>query len=370
MSSSASNVDTYQNRKFPKHLMETYDIDENDPVVGSGAFSTVFRCKNRETGQVYALKRMDTRRGHEHRPRKISHEVTMMNLAGSHENCLQCHNVYLEGPYVNIVVDMFSGGDLIDGFNVHRKARGMLSDSQLAVLLRQMLAAVMHIHSLHIVHRDVKGENFLTATTDIGDPNCHIALADFGCAEMLCPGKMLAERAGTSAFWAPEIYAGEYDHLVDVWALGVTAYVLLAGTLPFHGEEEICRAGGPNFTTPLHTSPSCEHFIRACLAHDPCKRLKADEAAHHPWLKPLPRMTPAELRVKNSLTYGASVCASSLKFITGLCSCCVGAIASGFMVLLKNDSVKASQEANTAITGLVEATGDDSMKFTTAGSAR
>lgn len=369
MSSASSSVSTGQNRTFPKFLTEIYDIDENDPVAGSGAFSTVFRCKNRKTGQVYALKRIDTRRGPANAPRKISDEVAMMKLAGRHENCVHCHNLTLEGHYINIVLDMFSGGDLIDGLNAHHKARGTLADSQLGVLLRQMVSAVMHIHSLHIVHRDVKGENFLTATTDIGDPDCRVALADFGCASMLRPGEKLSERVGTSAFWAPEVYTGEYDQLVDVWALAVTAYVLVAGVLPFKGEAEVCRIGGPKLSVPLHTSPSCENFIRACLARDPRQRLTADEAIHHSWLKPLPPMTPAEVRAKNFIIYGTSVCRASLQLLAGLCSCSLGALAAGFAVLLEKKEVS-EQVGREAKSGLVKAAGDDCAEFNSAASAR
>lgn len=337
-------------RNFPKHLTEIYDVDHDHPL-GAGAFSTVFRCKNRKTGQVLALKQIDTRRGIEHSPRNIAHEIAMMKLAGRHDNVMGCYAVQLEGPCVNIVVDMFSGGDLIDGLNLHMKDYGSLRDAQLAHLLRQMVAAVLHVHSLHIVHRDVKGENFLSNMADIGNSNCQIALADFGSAARVEPGERLSGRVGTSAFWAPEVWAGEYDSVVDIWALGMTAFILLAGSLPFQSEVEICRAEGPQFSIPRHASDPCSSFIRSCLARNPQERLNAEQAAHHPWLT---NTQPHEQSVvgrtlQTTMRRGLSAAGFTLRFVAGFCSCCVEIVEAGVTELVKDQSKKSKQDSSKAL---------------------
>eukprot|EP00434_Breviolum_minutum_P036763 symbB.v1.2.032586.t1/scaffold3927.1/size48165/2 len=66
-------------------------------------------------------------------------------------------------------MDLFEGGDLVDGLNLHRRAKGRLKNWQLRHLAKQMAAAVTHVHSLQIIHRDVKGENFLSDRPNIGD---------------------------------------------------------------------------------------------------------------------------------------------------------------------------------------------------------
>jgi len=267
-------------KKFPKHLIEIYDIDA---LLGQGAFSTVWRCKHRQTGQVRAVKKIDTS---ELPPREIAHEIAVMRLL-RHDNVVRCYDVFLEAQFVNIVVDMFAGGDLIDGLNAHRRAKGRMSDAQLAHLARQMVAAVAHVHSLQIVHRDIKGENFLADRPNIGDPGCRVALADFGTAIRIEPGEKLASRVGTPAFWAPEMWAGGYDFLVDVWAVGVTSFILLTGALPFEGEAQICRPvadGEPPFAVPYFASRLCADFIGRCLEKDPRGRPQAAEAAQHLWM--------------------------------------------------------------------------------------
>jgi len=286
-------IEMRRRKSFPKHLVNVYDVD-TDLALGSGAFSTVWRCVHRASGQVRAVKKIDTE---EMGPRDIAHEIALMRLL-RHNNIVRCHEVFLEAQYVNIVVDLFLGGDLIDGLHRHCKIRGPISNAQLALIARQMIAAVAHCHSRMIVHRDVKGENFLTDRPDVGDTECHVALADFGCAQALKDDdEYLSEWTGTSAFWAPEIFAGRYGFSVDVWAVGMTTFVLLHGSLPFVGEENICKSGGPDIPFPSHTPQQCRDFITTLLASDPGKRPRSRDVKRHPWLAtPVPTSAENKFR--------------------------------------------------------------------------
>lgn len=233
-----------------------------------------------------ALKKIDTT---ELSPREIAVEIALMKLL-RHENVVKCYEVFLEAQFVSIVIDIFAGGDLIDGLNVHRRMKGRVHDAQLAQIVRQMVAAVVHVHSLRIVHRDIKGENFLSDRHDIGDPDCCVALADFGTAIRIKPGDQLHNRVGTPAFWAPEVWTGYYDFLVDVWAVGVTTFILLAGTLPFEGEAQICKPqvdGQPTAPLPHFTSQPCADFLCSCLTKERQNRPPATEVSQLPWM-----MTP------------------------------------------------------------------------------
>lgn len=271
-----------------RHLVEKYDIDK---MLGQGAFSTVWRCTHRKDGAVRAIKKIDTK---DVIPHDIAHEIALMRLL-RHDNVVRCYDVFLEAQFVNIVVDMFTGGDLIDGLNAHMRVWGRIPDAQLAHISRQMVAAVAHVHSLLIVHRDIKGENFLSDRPDIGDPECRVALADFGTAQRCEEGQRLDTRVGTPAFWAPEMWREDYDLLVDIWAVGVTVFILLTCALPFEGEEQICRPVDPGqlpFAEPYFAERLCTDFMAQCLAKDPKKRLKAEEAKNHPWMKTPPLKGP------------------------------------------------------------------------------
>eukprot|EP00928_Gymnodinium_smaydae_P010298 TRINITY_DN13868_c0_g1_i1.p1 TRINITY_DN13868_c0_g1~~TRINITY_DN13868_c0_g1_i1.p1 ORF type:complete len:371 (-),score=72.91 TRINITY_DN13868_c0_g1_i1:94-1206(-) len=304
-------------KKFPKHLVEIYDIKN---MLGQGSFSTVWRCVHRPTGQIRAVKKIDTS---ELPPREIAHEIALMKLL-RHQNVVRCYDVFLEAQFVNIVIDMFTGGDLIDALNTHRSEWGRIPDSQLAHIARQMTAAITHVHSLCIVHRDIKGENFVLDRPDIGDPECVVALADFGTAKRLDPGTRLTEKVGTPAFWAPEVWKGNYDFLTDVWACGVTVYVLLTGNLPFQGEEDICRPVEPgelSFTPPPYASAGIVAFLKMCLSKDPARRPTASEAQRLPWMDtPVggPRTKPSFF----SQLLGAARTGMAILF--GVCDCLSG----------------------------------------------
>jgi len=309
-------------RKFPKHLVEIYDID---CMLGQGAFSTVWRCTHRQSGQVRALKKIDTL---ELSPREIAHEIALMKLL-RHPNVVRCYDVFLEAHFVNIVVDMFTGGDLVDGLNAHRQDRGRIPDAQLANLTRQMVAAVIHVHSLCIIHRDIKGENFLTDRPDIGDPECVVALADFGTAARLEPGATLSDKVGTPAFWAPEVCMGQYDFLADVWAVGVTVFILLCGALPFEGEAAICQpvaSGALSFSAPYFATSACVDFLAACLAKDPGSRPQASEVARLPWMEtPVPSSAPRPAISAHSFAEALGSAAETIgSILGGLCACFTG----------------------------------------------
>ena len=79
------------------------------------------------------------------------------------------------------------------------------------------------------MHGDIKPDNLLLSA----DGN--VKIADFGSSRLLAGAGTLQRTIGTPAYLAPEIVAGQPYHgrQADIWALGVTLYVLLTGRMPF-----------------------------------------------------------------------------------------------------------------------------------------
>jgi len=118
---------------------------------------------------------------------------------------------------------------------------------------------------------------------NIADPQCHIALTDFGASTWMPPGERLTAEVGTRIFWAPEIFRRDYGPKVDIWAMGVTMYGLLDGFFPFKDEKEICK---PTRELKLpKVDSSCKDYLKAMLTRDEKARASSEEIMKHKWVE-------------------------------------------------------------------------------------
>ena len=117
--------------------------------------------------------------------------------------------------------------------------QGRMEQAQAAEILRQTLLALGHAHREGFVHRDMKPENLLV--TQDGT----VKVADFGLARAYADGRVTQAGAvtGTVQYLAPEQIRGEpADPRSDLYSLGIVAYELLTGKLPFTGETAMAIA--------------------------------------------------------------------------------------------------------------------------------
>lgn len=108
-------------------------------------------------------------------------------------------------------------------------------------LFRQLIAAVVHLHSrLHVIHRDIKPENVLFSSSSV-----EVKLTDFTVSRAeMNPGVKLFDSEGTVCFQAPEcqiVQPEGYDPMpTDIWSIGVCLFVYCSdGHLPFYGQSEL-----------------------------------------------------------------------------------------------------------------------------------
>ncbi|CBH17675.1 protein kinase, putative [Trypanosoma brucei gambiense DAL972] len=168
---------------------------------------------------------------------------------------------------------------------------------QLAKYARQIFSGLDYLHKNKIAHRDIKPENILVSKEG------RAYLADFGVAEVFdvstrerveqimqeslaasranasCgPGMPIQGTKGTILFIAPEIWKGDrsYAKPVDVWAMGVTLYILLTGRLPFSNIDDILDSNLP--VIPTEYGEDWENLLRRMLDRDPKNRITACHA--------------------------------------------------------------------------------------------
>lgn len=257
-----------------KRLLEEYSVGE---ALGEGAFGVVYACTHRSSGSEVAVKMV----GKVETPAEVIRREAELMQTLSHENIVRFHAVFSERCFVCIVMDKYSGGDLVDGMQAHLKERGKINARDIVHVSYQMVASIQYLHGKHIVHRDIKGDNFLLSVLDFRDLQCRVALSDFGTAELLRDGRRLSSEVGTRIFWAPEIFAKDYGLKVDIWALGIIMYGLLDGQFPFK-DENCIKTKEPKF--PKRLEPLCQDFISIMLHKDELQRASADEIMVHGWL--------------------------------------------------------------------------------------
>jgi len=273
-------------KQVGKRLLEAYDVGD---VLGEGAFGVVYAAVHKETGTEVAIKMVDKV---ETPISQIRREMEIL-MAAQHEGTVKFHGVVFETCFVCFVMDKYSGGNLMTGLRSRLEQKGKIGCLSLVHICAQMTSSVCYIHGLSIVHRDIKSDNYLKDRADICDPQCRIALTDFGASTYVPQGERLSAEVGTRIFWAPEIFRRDYGPKVDIWAMGVTMYGLLDGFFPFKDEKEICKP-----TRELKfpkVDSACKDYLRAMLTRDEKARASSEEIMVHKWVDHGRGTAPASL---------------------------------------------------------------------------
>ncbi|MPC26581.1 Calcium/calmodulin-dependent protein kinase type 1 [Portunus trituberculatus] len=201
-----------------------------------------------------------------------------------HPNIVQLMDTYEDAEHVYLVIELVTGGELFDRI----VEKGSYTEKDAADLIRQVLEAVDYMHEQGVVHRDLKPENLLYFSQD---EDSKIMISDFGLSKMEDSG-IMATACGTPGYVAPEVLAQKpYGKAVDVWSIGVIAYILLCGYPPFYDENDAnlfaqILKGEFEFDSPYwdEISDSAKDFIRQLMCVDVERRFTCKQSLNHPWI--------------------------------------------------------------------------------------
>ncbi len=227
--------------------------------------------------------------------KRVAVKVLRPELAAAEE---QVARLLAEARAVNAIrhrgiVDIFGFGQVPDGrqyiimeylegiaLDAHLAERGRLSVTEALDILDEVLSALGAAHGAGVVHRDLKPSNIFLVLQP--DGSRYVKLLDFGLAKMGLPTGRTAQTrtdmvVGTPEYMAPEQARGQpVGPMTDLYALGVVAFEMVTGRLPFTGTSPVdllmkhvdARPPRPSEFVP-ELSPALDAFILQMLTKDP-----------------------------------------------------------------------------------------------------
>ena len=248
--------------------------------IGRGATAVVHLARQSDLDRYVALKELAGAYAAD--PAFVERFLRESRLAASlnHPNVVTVHEYFEHEGTAYIAMEYFERGSL-------RPLVGTLTLPQVAGVLENLLAGLAHAEAHGVVHRDLKPENVMVAS------NGSVKIADFGVAKALqtegsAPLTETGATVGTPAYMAPEqALAAHVGHAADLYAVGIIAYELLTGEVPYRADVALALLlQHVNDPVPSPRAvrrdldPALSRWVERMLAKDPAGR---PESAAQAW---------------------------------------------------------------------------------------
>ena len=288
-------------------MLSSYECGK---ILGKGSSGHVFEVTHKTSGEKFACKVIH-KNFMMNDDRTMNTEVEIMKHV-RHENIANMHELYETSASKWFILELANAGTL----HTALATESNYTEGLIAAQFKQVLQGVQYLHSMGIVHRDLKQDNILcsvSVSAATGEKSYTVKIADFGLSAVVAvrPNKnhsretlamkklkLLREMWGTTEYFAPEVYQRAYGPQVDVWALGCVLYELLTGESPFPVRERTVSSvekyllnGGAKVKRYFELQPAwfelsfeAQDLIRNMLKVNPTRRLSVEECLAHPWI--------------------------------------------------------------------------------------
>ena len=259
-------------------LADRYRIERE---LGAGGMSTVYLAEDLRHQRRVALKVLREDLAASVGAARFTREIAIAAQL-QHPNIVPLHESGEAGGFLYFVMPYVEGRSLRQRLT----AEGRLAAPDVVRLLIEIVDALAYAHARGVVHRDMKPDNIMLSGR-------HALVTDFGVAKALTEAAgggtvtTVGVALGTPAYMSPEQAVGDatIDHRADIYAVGVIAYELLTGRLPFDGgsAQQILAAHVTVTPDPVGQhrpglSPALGQVVMTCLAKRPEDRWPSAQA--------------------------------------------------------------------------------------------
>lgn len=256
-------------------------------LLGSGGMGEVYLVEEQGTGVRRALKTLRSGAQDSQLWMRFVNEGRVQREL-RHANIAAFHEMFLCDDRPCLVMEYVDGETLFS--RIHRL--GPLPVDQAIAVLAHLCAALTYLHERGVMHRDLKSAN-IKITSDGS-----VKLLDFGIAKLQrAPGMTsVGTVMGTPEYLAPEqIGQMVSDARTEIWALGLLAYEMLTGRLPFQHADETALYQAIRTVNPLPPSalnpavpPAIDALVMKCLEKRPSRRFQTVAHVTKQLAPPLP----------------------------------------------------------------------------------
>lgn len=299
----------FAKKTFFREFRDIY-VRRCDDSLGTGSYASVDEYLSLEDMKMYAVKTVRNVSRNAWTKQQVDTEVELFGKL----NDMNCPNIirlveyFEDGNDYHLVFEKASHGDLFE----FMKSKGRFSETEVAVLTKDVVKGLKVMHDQGVMHRDIKMENVLLhmESNRLTAKLCDLNLSSDKPTDM-------ARLVGTLGYCAPEMAINRlqshvtdmpsHDKRCDLWSLGVLVYELLFMMYPFEKTCSSCRPqpGVPKqkcecetntakcivrgeYMFPEHRKCSSEamDFVRQLLVVDPAGRMGLGDLLKHPFLCP------------------------------------------------------------------------------------
>jgi len=265
----------------PRQTGKIWDTYEQVKKLGTGSFGSAYLCRHKHSGDDRVVKSVE--KSNAKLPiEDIEREIMVMQQI-DHPHIVRLYEWYEGKHSIYLVLDCLKGGTLREVVLTHyqEKGRGM-KETWIRKVMRQVVEAIAYIHSLGLIHKDLKDDNIMMLKQDSEYEHPFAVIIDMGVAEMFSSndphGKLVG---GTPATMAPEVWKGNFGPKCDVFSAGCILFELLSGSMPF-----VTMSYDPKDWVRLHKrGPDWSLIKTSALGKDLCTQMLIYRDKERPSMK-------------------------------------------------------------------------------------